>query len=100
MIVACYLQRDMCWLVQAMRYVQGRVARSLRPQYARGPGIISRTNTGGGGKVVMGMTTTATTEKSDGAAAAVPAKSGMYAGGVEMPFTSQLSIVDPANIPV
>lgn len=29
-----------------------------------------------------------------------PAKVGVFAGGIEMPFTSRLSIVDPAKFPV
>lgn len=52
----------------------------------------------------MGMTMpTGRMAKSSGAAPstiASPAKVGVYAGGVEMPFTSTLRIVDPDKLPV
>lgn len=43
---------------------------------------------------------TVVSEETDRAGITSPAKFGVYAGGVEMPFTSELNIVDPASMPV
>lgn len=75
--------------------MQGRVTNQLRSQLPRiGPGTTSRTRLGKSTSISIKP------EESDGAHAVGPTKCGVYAGGVEMPFTSKLNIMDPANIPV
>ena len=43
---------------------------------------------------------TDTTSSSTPTTTAVPAEAGVFTGGVEIPFTSQLRLIDPAHFPV